>query len=74
MLCVCVCVCMCVFLTFFIKVYVVGTHLNCISIYTADIEYTDCNLNTSELLDCMWGNTVISYFIYYNSLPYLLYA
>ena len=49
-----------------------GTHN--IRLYTTDIEYTDCNLNTSELLDCMWGNTVISYFRYYNSLPYLLYA
>ena len=34
------------FLTFFTKAYVVGTHLNCIDLYTG------CNLKTTEFLDC----------------------
>ena len=32
-------------LLFFMKAYVVGTHLNC-------IKNTDCNLKTMALLDC----------------------
>ena len=52
------------FLIFFIKTYVVGTHLNCInksiqmgalniSLYKeVDKKYTGCNLKTAELLDC----------------------
>ena len=52
----------------FIKVYVVGTHLNCINklmqfkwvpstplLYKeVDKKYTFCNLKTSELLDCAY--------------------
>ena len=55
------------FLIFFIKAYVVGTHLNCINksmqftemgIHNiclpkeVDKKYTGCNLKTMELLDC----------------------
>ena len=48
---------MCFFLLiFFIKAYVMGTHLNCIDnmcLYKeVDNEYTGCNLNTKELLNC----------------------
>ena len=51
------------FRIFFIKAYVVGTHLNCIdklmqfkwipTTYTQELDkkYTGCNLNTMELLD-----------------------
>ena len=53
-------------LIFFIKAYVVGTHLNCIDLVDAiqisthniclykdvDKKYTGCNLKTTELLDC----------------------
>ena len=43
-------------LIFFIKAYVVGTHLNCIDnicLYKdVDKKYTGCNLKTTELLDC----------------------
>ena len=55
----------CFVLIFFIKAYVVGTHLNCIladaiqigthniCLYTeVDKKYTGCNLKTTELLDC----------------------
>ena len=34
------------FLSFFTKVYVVGTNLNCIDLYIG------CNLKTTEFLDC----------------------
>ena len=49
------------FLIFFIKAYIVGTHLNRINksmqlnmrLYKeADKKYTGCNLKTMELLDC----------------------
>ena len=57
------CFCVCAFLTFFIKAYAVGTHLNCIydaiqmdahniCLYKVDKKYTCCNLKTTELLDC----------------------
>ena len=36
------------FLIFFLKAYVVGTHLNCIE----KKNYTGCNLKTTEFLDC----------------------
>ena len=49
------------FLIFFIKTYVVGTHLNCIdksmqfkwvpTTYDVDKKYIGCNLKTTELLD-----------------------
>ena len=41
------------FLIFFIKAYVVGTHLNCIDICLykeVDKKYTCCNLKTTETL------------------------
>ena len=53
-----------IFVIFFIKAYVVGTHLNCIDLSIqmsthniclykeVDIKYTGCNLKTMELLDC----------------------
>ena len=49
-----------IFVIFFIKAYVVGTHLNCIDLSThniclykeVDIKYTGCNLKNMELLDC----------------------
>ena len=37
-----------IFLTFFTKAYVVGTHLNCIE----RKKYTGCNLKTTAFLDC----------------------
>ena len=50
------------FLMFFIKAYVVGTHLNCIdksmqfkwitTTYAFIKKYTGCYLKTTELLDC----------------------
>ena len=44
------------FLIFFIKAYVVGTHLNCIdniSLYKeVNKRYTDCHLKTTKFLDC----------------------
>ena len=49
------------FVIFFIKAYVVGTHLNCIDksmqfkwvpTTFALKKYTGCNLKTMELLDC----------------------
>ena len=49
------------FLVFFVKAYVVGTHLNCIDKSTThniclykevDKKYTGCNPETTELLDC----------------------
>ena len=50
------------FLVFFIKAYVMGTHLNCIDklmgthnicLYKeVDKKYTGCNLKTTELFDC----------------------
>ena len=53
------------FLIFFMKTYVVGTHLSCIDksiqmgihnicLYKEiDKKYTGCNLKTTKLLDCM---------------------
>ena len=48
------------FLIFFIKAYVVGTLLNCmqmgthnICLYKVDKRYTGCNLEITELLDCV---------------------
>ena len=52
------------FQIFFIKTYVVGTHLNCIdksvqfkwvpiTYAFIDKKYADCNLKTTELLDCV---------------------
>ena len=53
------------FVIFFIKAYVVGTHLNCIDVYAiqmgthniclykVDKKYTGCNLKNTELLDCV---------------------
>ena len=38
------------FLIFFIKVYVVGTHSICLN--KVDKNYTGCNLINTELLDC----------------------
>ena len=52
------------FLIFFLKAYVVGTHLNCIDksmqfkwvpttyAFIKKKTYTGCNLKTTELLDC----------------------
>ena len=55
------------FLIFFIKAYVVDTHLNCMQVEVdaiqlgthniclhkeVDKKYTGCNLKTMELLDC----------------------
>ena len=53
------------YLVFFIKAYVVGTHLNCIDFDAiqigthnicfykeVDIKYTGCNLKPTKLLDC----------------------
>ena len=56
------------FLIFFLKAYVVGTHLNCIDKFDAiqmsthniclykevDKKYTGCNLKTTELRDCAY--------------------
>ena len=45
------------FLIFFIKAYVVDTHLNCIDICLykeIDKKYTGCNLRTTKLLDCIF--------------------
>ena len=59
------CFCFFFFLIFFIKAYVVGTHLNCIdksmqfkwvpttyAFLKKNRKYTGCNLKTTELLDC----------------------
>ena len=51
------------FLIFFMKAYIVGTHLNCVDaiqmsthkvcLYKeVDEKYTGCNLKTTKLLDC----------------------
>ena len=50
------------FLIFFIKAYIVGTHLNCMdksmqfkwvpTTYISTQKYSDSNLKTTELLDC----------------------
>ena len=61
--CVCVCVRVCVCVIFFIKAYIVGTHLNCIDVDAiqmgthkiclykeVDKNCTGCNLKAMEFL------------------------